>query len=176
MSNVRIVNFGSGPAGHSFLLNKGAKMSKITERVWKFTQPVVEGFGLKLWDVEYVREGADWFLRVYIDKDGTVDINDCEKVSRALDPILDEEDPIPDSYTFEVCSAGCERVLKRPSDFQQFLGAQVLVKLYGPRNGRKEYVGTLKNYDNGTLTLDANGEEMVFEAQETAQVRLYVEF
>lgn len=176
MKHVRIVNFGSGPAGHSFLLNKGAKMSKITERVWKFTQPVVEEFGLKLWDVEYVREGADWFLRVYIDKDGTVDINDCEKVSRALDPILDEEDPIPDSYTFEVCSAGCERVLKRPSDFQQFLGAQVLVKLYGPRNGRKEYVGTLKNYDNGTLTLDANGEEMVFEAQETAQVRLYVEF
>lgn len=176
MCTVRIVNFGSGPAGHSFLLNKGAKMSKITERVWKFTQPVVEGFGLKLWDVEYVREGADWFLRIYIDKDGVVDINDCEKVSRALDPILDEEDPIPDSYTFEVCSAGCERVLKRPGDFQQFLGSQVLVKLYGPRNGRKEYVGTLKNYVDGTLTLDANGEEMVFEAQETAQVRLYVEF
>ena len=83
-------------------------MSKITDRVWKLAEPVAAQFGLRIWDIEYVREGADWFLRVYIDKDGPVDINDCENVSRALDPILDEEDPIPDSYTFEVCSAGCE--------------------------------------------------------------------
>lgn len=151
-------------------------MSKITERVWSFTQPVVEGFGLKLWDVEYVREGADWFLRIYIDKEGAVDINDCEKVSRALDPILDEEDPIPDSYTFEVCSAGCERALKRPGDFLQFIGSQVLVKLYRPRDGRKEYVGTLKNYEDGTLTIATQEEEMVFTSEETALVRLYVEF
>lgn len=82
---------------------------KIAGQVWDLAQPVVEGFGLKLWDVEYVREGADWYLRLYIDKDGAVDINDCEKVSRAMDPILDEKDLIPDSYTFEVCSAGCER-------------------------------------------------------------------
>lgn len=87
---------------------------KITEQVESFARPVVEGFGLELWDVEYVREGADWFLRVYIDKEGGVDIDDCEAVSRALDPILDEKDPIPDSYHFEVCSAGLERVLKRP--------------------------------------------------------------
>ena len=151
-------------------------MSKITERVWSFTQPVVEGFGLKLWDVEYVREGADWFLRIYIDKEDAVDINDCEKVSRALDPILDEEDPIPDSYTFEVCSAGCERALKRPGDFLQFIGSQVLVKLYRPRDGRKEYVGTLKHYEDGTLTIATQEEEMVFTSEETALVRLYVEF
>ena len=176
ISKVSIVNFGSGPAAHSFFMNKGANMSKITDRVWAFTQPVVEGFGLRLWDVEYVREGADWFLRIYIDKDGAVDISDCEKVSRALDPILDEEDPIPDSYTFEVCSAGCERVLKRPGDFMQFLGSQVLVKLYRPRDGRKEYVGTLKNYVDGTLTLEIGEEEMVFQPEETALVRLYVEF
>lgn len=151
-------------------------MSKITERVWAIAEPVVEGFDLRLWDVEYVREGADWFLRVYIDKDGAVDISDCEKVSRALDPILDEEDPIPDSYTFEVCSAGCERVLKRPGDFQQFLGSQVLVKLYRPKNGRKEYVGTLEAYENGALTLRAGEEVMTFTSEETALVRLYVEF
>ena len=151
-------------------------MSKITERVWSFTQPVVEGFGLKLWDVEYVREGADWFLRIYIDKEGAVDINDCEKVSRALDPILDEEDPIPDSYTFEVCSAGCERALKRPGDFLQFIGSMVLVKLYRPRDGRKEYVGILKHYEDGTLTIATQEEEMVFTSEETALVRLYVEF
>ena len=90
-------------------------------------EPVVEGLGCKIWDVEYVREGGEWFLRIYIDKDGAVDISDCEKVSRAMDPILDEADPIPDSYNFEVCSAGCERTLKRPGDFQQFMGCQVLL-------------------------------------------------
>lgn len=176
MPKVSIVNSGSGPAAHSFFMNKGANMSKITERVWKFTEPVVEGFGLKLWDVEYVREGADWFLRVYIDKDGSVDISDCEKVSRALDPILDEEDPIPDSYTFEVCSAGCERQLKRPGDFQQFMESMVLVKLYRPRDGRKEYVGTLKAYEEGNLTIAVGENMMTFTAEEVALVRLYVEF
>lgn len=149
---------------------------KITQRVWEIAQPVVEGLGLRLWDVEYVREGADWFLRVYIDKDGAVDISDCEKVSRAMDPILDEEDPIPDSYNFEVCSAGCERTLKRPGDFQQFMGSQVLVKLYRPKDGRKEYVGRMTAYEEGNLTLETANETIVFTPEETALVRLYVEF
>ena len=149
---------------------------KITQQVWELAQPVVEGFGLKLWDVEYVREGADWFLRIYIDKDSPVDISDCEKVSRAMDPILDREDPIPDSYNFEVCSAGCERVLKRPGDFQQFLGSPVLVKLYRPRDGRKEYVGVLKGHENGTTILEVDGKQMEFTPEETALVRLYAEF
>ena len=151
---------------------------KITQRVWELARPVVEGFGLKIWDVEYVREGADWFLRVYIDKDTPVDISDCEKVSRALDPILDEEDPIPDSYSFEVCSAGCERALKRPEDFAQFLGSKVLLKLYRPREGSKEFVGTLKDYQDGTITLEIGEEKekMEFTSQETALVRLYVDF
>lgn len=149
---------------------------KITQRVWEIAQPVVEGFGLKLWDVEYVREGAEWFLRIYIDKEGAVDISDCEKVSRAMDPILDEEDPIPDSYNFEVCSAGCERTLKRPGDFEQFIGSMVLVKLYRPKEGRKEYVGKLSAYENGTVTITVNEEEVVFTPEETALVRLYVEF
>lgn len=149
---------------------------KITQQVWELAQPVVEGFGLKLWDVEYVREGADWFLRLYIDKDSPVDISDCEKVSRAMDPILDREDPIPDSYNFEVCSAGCERVLKRPSDFQQFLGSPVLVKLYRPREGRKEYVGVLQGHEDGTTILEVDGKQMEFTPEETALVRLYAEF
>lgn len=149
---------------------------KITQRVWELAQPVVESFGLKLWDVEYVREGADWFLRVYIDKDTPVDISDCEKVSRALDPILDEEDPIPDSYSFEVCSAGVERALKRPGDFAQFLGSKVLLKLYRPREGSKEFVGTLKDYQDGTVTLEIGDKMMEFTSQETALVRLYVDF
>lgn len=149
---------------------------KIAEQVWKLAEPVVEGFGLSLWDVEYVREGADWFLRLYIDKDGPVDISDCEKVSRAMDPILDEADPIPDSYNFEVCSAGCERTLKRPGDFQKFLGSQILVKLYGPRDGKKEFIGTLRGYNGGVVSLEADGKTMEFTPEETALVRLYVEF
>lgn len=149
---------------------------KITQQVWLLAQPVVEGFGLRLWDVEYVREGGEWYLRIYIDKDTPVDINDCEKVSRALDPILDEEDPIPDSYNFEVCSAGCERVLKRPGDFEQFIGAKVLVKLYRPREGRKEYIGTLVSYDDGAVTLSTESETITFAPAETALVRLYAEF
>ena len=151
-------------------------MSKITDQVWKLAAPIVEGFGLKLWDVEYIREGSDWYLRVYIDKDGAVDINDCEKVSRALDPVLDEEDPIPDSYTFEVCSAGCERTLKRPSDFEQFLGSDVLVKLYKPVAGQKEFIGVLKAYSADGLELETANETKIFPPKEIALVRLYVEF
>ena len=97
---------------------------KITEQVWAFSQPIVEQLGCSIWDVEYVREGADWFLRIYLDKPGGVTIDDCEAVSRAIDPVLDEKDPIENSYTFEVCSAGLERVLKRPRDFHQALSAQ----------------------------------------------------
>ena len=149
---------------------------KITEQVWQFAQPLVEVNGCTLWDVEYVREGGEWFLRLYIDKDGGVDINDCEAVSRAVDPVLDEKDPIPESYRFEVCSAGLERVLKRPSDFAQFMGAPVLVRLYRPRDGRKEFAGTLSGYDDGRVTVTVNGTPIIFEKSEVALVRLRVEF
>ena len=148
---------------------------KITEQVIGFARPVVERLGCKLWDVEYVREGADWFLRVYIDKDGGVDIADCEAISRALDPILDEKDPIPDSYHFEVCSAGLERALKRPEDFQQFMNSPVLVKLYRPRDGAKEYAGVLEDYADGRVTIGTAGGSLTFGQSEVALVRLRVE-
>ena len=105
-----------------------------------------------------------------------MDITDCEAISRALDPILDEKDPIPDSYHFEVCSAGLERVLKRPGDFQQFLHSPVLVKLYRPRDGAKEYPGTLEGYDNGRVTIATGSVSLTFEKSEIAQVRLRGEF
>ena len=149
---------------------------KITEQVWQFAEPLVQAQGCSLWDVEYVREGGEWFLRLYIDKDGGVDIDDCEAVSRAVDPVLDEKDPIPESYRFEVCSAGLERVLKRPSDFERFLGEPVLVKLYRPKNGQKEFPGVLKGYAGGAVTIDMNGTELTFEKPEVALVRRRVEF
>lgn len=150
---------------------------KVAELVWQFSEPVVRELGCTIWDVEYVREGGEWFLRIYIDKDGGVGIDDCEAVSRAIDPILDEKDPIAESYTFEVCSAGIERVLKRPGDFQQFLGHQVAVKLYRPKNGAKEHVGTLSAYgEDGSITLDTPAGPVTFEKAEVAQCRLRVEF
>lgn len=149
---------------------------KITEQVWAFAEPVVQAHGCSLWDVEYVKEGGDWFLRLYIDKEGGVDINDCEAISRAVDPILDEKDPIPGSYHFEVCSAGLERVLKRPSDFQKYLGSPITVKLYRPRNGLKEIPCVLRAYEDGRLTVEAGKETVTFEKSEVALVRLRVEF
>ena len=149
---------------------------KVTDLVASLAKPVVEQFGCELWDVEYVREGSEYFLRLYLDKEGGVDINDCEAVSRAFDPILDEKDPIQGSYHFEVCSAGLERVLKRPSDFQRFLGSPITVKLYRPRNGLKEIPCVLRGYEDGRLTVEAGKETINFEKSEVAQVRLRVEF
>ena len=149
---------------------------KTTDLVASFAQPIVEQHGCKLWDVEYVREGSERFLRLYIDKDGGVDITDCEAIHRAVDPILDEKDPIAESYHFEVCSAGLERALKRPSDFAQFMGAAVLVKLYRPRNGLKEIPGVLRGYEDGKVTIEAGKETITFEKSEVALVRLRVEF
>ena len=149
---------------------------KITEIVDGFARPVVEEKGCTLWDVEYVREGSDYFLRLYIDKVGGVDITDCEAVSRAVDPLLDEKDPIPESYHFEVCSAGLERALKRPSDFEQFMGSPIMVKLYRPRNGLKEIPGILRGYEDGRVTAECGKETITFEKSEVALVRLRVEF
>ena len=149
---------------------------KITDQVTQFAQPVVEQFGCSLWDVEYVREGSERYLRLYIDKDGGVDIEDCEKIHRAVDPILDEKDPIEESYHFEVCSAGIERALKRPSDFARFMDSPILVKLYRPRNGLKEIPGILRGYEDGRVTVEAGKETITFEKSEVALVRLRVEF
>ena len=149
---------------------------KVTELVAQFSQPIIEENGCTLWDVEYVREGADRYLRIYIDKEGGIDIDDCEKIHRAIDPILDEKDPIAESYHFEVCSAGLERALKRPGDFARFMDSPVLVKLYRPRNGLKEIPGILRGYEEGKVTVEAGKETVTFEKSEVALVRLRVEF
>ena len=149
---------------------------KVTELVAQFSQPIIESHGCSLWDVEYVREGAERYLRIYIDKEGGIDIDDCEKIHRAIDPILDEKDPIAESYHFEVCSAGIERALKRPGDFARFMDSPVLVKLYRPRNGLKEIPGILRGYEEGKVTVEAGKETITFEKSEVALVRLRVEF
>lgn len=150
-------------------------MSKITETVRLLAEPVAEANGVELWDVEFVKEAGIQYLRVYIDKPGGIGIDDCEAVSRALDPILDEADPIPCSYVFEVGSAGIDRELKRASDFARFMGSRIQIKLYQPLNGQKSYVGELKAYDNGDVTVLTNGEELTLKKPMIAQVRLYAE-
>ena len=149
-------------------------MSKITDTVLALAQPVVEAEGCEIWDVEYVKEAGAWYLRVYIDKAGGVSIDDFEAVSRALDPVLDEADPIPTSYIFEVSSAGVERELKRPRDFEKFLGSQVEVRHYQPVEGAKAHTGTLRGYADGAVTIEINGAEKTYQKAQVAQVRLSV--
>ncbi|MDO4815311.1 MAG: ribosome maturation factor RimP [Bacillota bacterium] len=145
-------------------------MSKITERVEILAKPIVEEEGCELWSVEYVKEAGTWYLRIFIDKEGGVDILDCERISRRMDPILDEEDPIPDSYVFEVGSAGAERELKRSSDFEKFMGSEVEVKLYQPYQGRKSVVGKLEAYVDGDVTVSG----ILLKKSQVAQVKLHV--
>lgn len=151
-------------------------MKKVTELVAELAAPAVARQGCELWDVEYVREAGQWYLRLYLDKEGGVDILDCEAVSREVSDLLDEADPIEASYIFEVSSAGAERALKRPGDFQRFMGSPVLVKTYKNRDGRKEFPGTLAGYEDGAVLLKTDGGTLRFEKTEVALVRLRVVF
>jgi len=153
-------------------------MKKITELTAELAAPLIAERGCTLWDVEYVREAGTWYLRVLLDKEGGVDILDCEAISRALSDKLDELDPIEGSYTLEVGSAGAERALKRPEDFARFLGSPVLVKLYRAFEGRKEFPGVLSAYDpaTGEVTVNVKGRAYTFGKKETALVRLRVEW
>ena len=149
-------------------------MKKITELTAELAAPVIAEQGCTLWDVEYVKEAGTWYLRVLLDKEGGVDILDCEAISRKLSDLLDEADPIPDSYVFEVSSAGAERELKRPGDFARFMGSGAEVRLYKPVNGSKSFVGTLSGYRDGDVTLTIAGKETTFKKAQIAQVRLRV--
>ena len=150
-------------------------MSKIIDTVTALASPIAKKHGCELWDVEYVKEAGSWFLRVYIDRPDGVSTVHCEAVSRELDPILDERDDLfPGSYTFEVSSAGAERRLSRPSDFERFIGHLVEVKLYKSRNGQKVFLGTLAGTANGGASLDIEGHRHSFEKEELASVRLRI--
>lgn len=149
-------------------------MSKVTDTVTQLALPAVEAAGCSLWDVEYVKEAGVWYLRLYIDKPGGISIDDCEAVSRPVSDALDEADPIEGSYTFEVSSAGADRILRKPEHFEAYLGSEVEVRLYRPQTGRKSWVGVLKAYRDGNVTLETSVGEKTFEKQDVAQARLYV--
>lgn len=149
-------------------------MAKVTELTAGLAAPIAAENGCTLWDTEYVKEAGTWFLRVYIDREGGISIDDCEAVSRALSDKLDEVDPIEGSYTLEVSSAGTDRVLKKPEHFARFAGAEVDVRLYRAVEGRKELVGRLAGYDGGDVTLETLGETRTIPKKDVAQVRLHV--
>ena len=147
-------------------------MPKVTDAVAALARPIAERAGCTLWDVEYVKEAGEWFLRVYIDREGGVDLDCCEAVSRPLSDALDEADPIQGSYTFEVSSAGLDRVLKKPDHFAQCMGQKVDLHLYRPVDGGKARTGILTDYEDGAVSVDG----VRFERNDVAQVRLHVEF
>ncbi|BCJ85302.1 ribosome maturation factor RimP [Effusibacillus dendaii] len=128
--------------------------ARVVDIVEELVTPIISQEGLELVDVEYAKEGANWFLRVFIDKPGGVDIEDCGRVSEALSNKLDEVDPIPNSYFLEVSSPGAERSLKKPSDFVRSIGEQIYLKTFEPVEGKKEFVGELVSYDDEWLVIN----------------------
>ncbi len=146
------------------------------EKTEALIQPLLEERGFELVDVEYVKEGSDYYLRVYIDKEGGITIDDCVDVSRAFNEILDREDYISDAYIFEVSSPGLDRPLKKEKDFARSIGERVLVKTYQKIDKAKEFYGILKAYDDSTVTIEGEKGEMVIERKNISIVRLAYEF
>ena len=139
--------------------------------------PIMEKYGFELWDVEYVKEGSNWYLRAYIDKPGGIMINDCETVSRELSDILDAQDFIEDAYILEVSSPGLGRPLKKEKDFARSIGEEIEIRTYRAIDRQKEFIGILKEYDKDTITIEyEDGGTKQFDRSEIALVRLAFDF
>ena len=154
-------------------------MAMKREAVEEFVSSVVEGIiagtEMELVDVDYVRE-RDWYLRVYLDKPGSVDLDDCQMVSEKLSAVLDEKDPITENYLLEVSSPGLDRVLKKDKDLIRYNGRDVDIQLFKPINGSKQFTGTLEGFTDTTIDFTINGESMTFERSAIAQIRLHLDF
>lgn len=146
-----------------------ARIEKIVEEI---ALPISEGFGCELVDVEFKREGGAWYLRVYIDKENGVNLDDCANVSRKLSDKLDELDPISYSYYLEVSSPGLDRPLKKDRDFELFKGSNIKIKLFKPLGDKKIYEGILVDFVDGYVVIDVNGEEIKIERSLAASIRL----
>lgn len=147
-------------------------MSKIETIIWEAAKPIAEQAGCSLYDVEFVKEGTNWFLRVVIDKPDGVSTDDCEKVSRPLSDWLDEKDPISQSYYLEVSSPGIDRKLTRPEHYEANLGQRVTVRLFAAIEGKRQLSGVLQDYRDGTVVLETDGEVMNLEKAKIVDVRL----
>ncbi len=146
-------------------------MASVAERVFDLVKDTVEACGVELWDVRFLKEGASHYLRIFIDKADGVSINDCTDVSHAVDPLLDEADPIDKSYYLEVCSPGIERELTRDEHFAKSIGKNVAIKLFKSVDGIKEFTGVLKSFD-GSITLETKSEIKTFEKGSFSKVHI----
>lgn len=147
-------------------------MANSAERVYELIKDAVEAEGVRLWDVRFLKEGASWYLRVFIDKPEGISIDDCTNVSRAIDPIIDEADPIDVSYYLEVCSPGIERELTRSRHYEESLGKQVRLKLYRAYDGKKEITGTLEDVTEENVTLVTEGNALTVERKNISKANL----
>lgn len=146
------------------------------EKTEKLLEPIVASLGFSVVDVEYVKEGADYYLRAYIDKEGGITVDDCEKVSRSLEEKLDTEDFIPNAYILEVSSPGLGRQLKKEKHYLANIGEKVDVKLYKAIDKVKEFVGILKAYENGRFVFEVDGKEIELEASAISKINLHVDW
>ncbi len=155
-----------------------AMKKNTAETVFELVQPYAQNIGLEIYDVEFVKEGSSYFLRIYIDKpDGCVSSDDCEKMSRLIDPVLDEADPIDTSYYLEVSSVGLDRPLKLEKDFLRFMGEKIDVRLFKSLDGMREFVGTLTGYEKGTFTVIlASGQTLTLEQKQASLIRPHIDF
>ena len=154
-----------------------SKASTYEAKTEQLILPILERMQFELVDVEYVKEGSMYYLRAYIDKEGGITINDCEAVAREMNELLDREDFIPDSYTFEVSSPGLGRPLKKEKDFKRNLGEEVEIRTYRAIDRQKEFVGILKSYDENTVTITYEDEtEQTFDRKEIALIRQALDF
>lgn len=153
-----------------------SKREVYEEKATRLLEPIVRTYGVEIYDVEYVNEAGEWYLRAYIDKEGGVTINDCEAVSRAMSDALDVDDFIEDAYYLEVSSPGLGRALKKDSHFLKSIGEEVELKTYKPIDKQKEFTGILKAFDAETVTLEINETEVTFKRAEIAQVKLSLDF
>ncbi len=153
-------------------------MSKkdIPAMVENLALPIAQEVGLELVDVEFVKEGPHWYLRVFLDKDGGLEVEDCCAMSERLSNILDEKDPIPQAYMLEVSSPGLERPLKKKADFTKYTGRLVRVKAFAPIAGKKEVVAQLRGLDNEDVVLAVDNEEIKVPLEKIASIRLEIEF
>lgn len=153
------------------------KRESYEQKAEEIITPILEKNGLELYDVEYVKEGADWYLRFYIDKEGGININECELVSRAYSEIVDADDFIPDAYILEVSSPGLGRSLKKDRHFEKSIGEEVELKLFKAVDKQKEFTGVLKAYDKDTVTIEQNdGTDRKFPRADIAVIRLTIDF
>ena len=150
--------------------NGGSMKKNVRETVREAIEPTVTELGYSIWDVTYTKIGADYHLEITIDSEAGINIEDCEKVHRAIDPILDECDPIEDFYYLEVSSPGIERELRVPEHFEAMIGAKVEVRLFVARNGAKSVIGELVGYDNGSVTVREDSGELTLAEGEYSKV------